>query len=202
MGLRYLVVAGNGETTRVNVEALLEDHFRGIGKDVMLVLPFTDRPSQGQVWAHQVANELGVQTTVVAPENSMSFGISSSSMHPSENPLASVVTLVQGELSEAFLLWSEDDPFSKAAREAFKTAGIGCYDLCMGLFELSGAEAPIAPVKPSEPLVAELPLEPEPEVEVSHAGMPVIVSEDLAKAIGKAVAKAVTEVLEKYGISG
>jgi hypothetical protein len=70
----------------------------------------------------------------------------------------------------------------------------------MGLVEISHLERA---VEPQEVVTAEIPeFETEPDITKNLTALPVIVSEDLAKAIGKAVANAVTEVLEKYGISG
>jgi hypothetical protein len=137
MGSKFVVVAGNGETTRVNVEALLEDYFRGKGKDVVLVLPFNDRPSQGQVWAHQVASELGIPTTVICPENSVVMSLGSSSVHNSPNPIQETTELVAGGDSVAFLLWNDSDSFTTSAATVFKEALVPCYDLCIGLFEIS-----------------------------------------------------------------
>jgi hypothetical protein len=196
MGLKHLVVAGNGETTRVNVEALLEDYFRGNGKDFILLLPFKDRPSQGQVWAHQLASELDISTTVIAPEGAVLMSITSSSLVNDPDPIKATVDAVSGEWATAFMFWDEADVFTASLHSSLKDASVPSYDLCKGLLEISAGNLPETPQEaPKEPVeVVEAPQE-------THT-LPVIVSEDLSKAIGKAVAKAVTEVLEKYGISG
>lgn len=196
MGLKHLVIAGNGETTRVNVEALLEDYFRGNGKDFILLLPFKDRPSQGQVWAHQLASEMDISTTVIAPENAILMSISSSSLINDPDPIKATIEAVSGEWATAFMFWDEADVFTASLLSSLKEASVPSYDLCKGLLEISAGNLPETPQKaPEEP--AEVIDEPQ-EVKT----LPLIVSEDLSKAIGKAVAKAVTEVLEKYGISG
>jgi len=196
MGSKHLVVAGNGETTRVNVEALLEDYFRGNGKDFILLLPFKDRPSQGQVWAHQLASELDISTTVIAPEGAVLMSITSSSLVNDPDPIKATVDAVSGEWATAFMFWDEVDVFTASLHSSLKDASVPSYDLCKGLLEISAGNLPETPQEaPKEPVeVVEAPQEPNT--------LPVIVSEDLSKAIGKAVAKAVTEVLEKYGISG
>ena len=196
MGSKHLVVAGNGETTRVNVEALLEDYFRGNGKDFILLLPFKDRPSQGQVWAHQLASELDISTTVIAPEGAVLMSITSSSLVNDPDPIKATVDAVSGEWATAFMFWDEADVFTASLHSSLKGASVPSYDLCKGLLEISAGNLPETPQAASkEPVeVVEAPQETNT--------LPVIVSEDLSKAIGKAVAKAVTEVLEKYGISG
>jgi hypothetical protein len=196
MGSKHLVVAGNGETTRVNVEALLEDYFRGNGKDFILLLPFKDRPSQGQVWAHQLASELDISTTVIAPEGAVLMSITSSSLVNDPDPIKATVDAVSGEWATAFMFWDEADVFTASLHSSLKDASVPSYDLCKGLLEISAGNLPETPQEaPKEPVeVVKTPQETNT--------LPVIVSEDLSKAIGKAVAKAVTEVLEKYGISG
>lgn len=196
MGSKHLVVAGNGETTRVNVEALLEDYFRGNGKDFILLLPFKDRPSQGQVWAHQLASELDISTTVIAPEGAVLMSITSSSLVNDPDPIKATVYAVSGEWATAFMFWDEADVFTASLHSSLKDASVPSYDLCKGLLEISAGNLPETPQEASKEPIEVL------ETSQETNTLPVIVSEDISKAIGKAVAKAVTEVLEKYGISG
>jgi hypothetical protein len=183
MGSKFLVVTGNGETTRVNVEALLEDHYRGNGKDVVLLLPFQDRPSQGQVWAHQVSSELGIPTTAIAPENAVIMSLGSASLHNASNPISAVVEMVKGEDVQAFLLWDDEDGFGTAAFSAFQEASVPSYDLCMGLVELSHVERDI---EPQAVVTAEI-----PKVEIK-AEEPKATA-DLAELITKKVLEALKE---------
>jgi hypothetical protein len=150
----FLIVAGNKETTRVNVEALLEDYFRGNGKDFRLVLPFYDRPSQGQIWAHQLAYDLGIPSLVVAPEGALLIGLNTSDLHHSPDPIQATVELAETAEngSVAFLLWSEEDSNTVALQTALKTASVPCYDLCLGLVEVSGGNAITPSQKAPEPV--------------------------------------------------
>jgi hypothetical protein len=159
----FLIVAGNKETTRVNVEALLEDYFRGNGKDFRLVLPFYDRPSQGQIWAHQLAYDLGI---------------------PSLEPLQTTVELAETAEngSVAFLLWSEEDSNTVALQTALKTASVPCYDLCLGLVEVSGGNA----ITPS--------------LNAPEAPKVVIEEDDLASRIAVKVADIVLAQLKDAGV--
>lgn len=188
MGSKFVVVAGNGETTRVNVEALLEDYFRGKGKDVVLVLPFNDRPSQGQVWAHQVCGELDIPTTVICPENSVVMSLGSSSVHNSTDPIKATVEMTADEDAVALLLWNEADSFTASAAAAFKEALVPCYDLCIGLFEVSAGK-PVS--EPQEVVTDEIPnvetkvKDNEPKVKAKEV--------DLAELITKKVLEALKE---------
>ena len=38
----YVIVAGNGETSRANVEALVEDYVYGHGQDVTFILAYEE----------------------------------------------------------------------------------------------------------------------------------------------------------------
>lgn len=154
----FLVVAGNGETTRVNVEALLEDYLRGVDKQgLVLLLPFLDRPSQGQIWAHQLCADAGIPTTAISKEGAVIMSLGGSSLHTSEDPVSEIASIVAGEAAKAFLLWDEKDDLTAAFQGALKGAGVPCYDLCLGLMEISSGTAPDLPVKTdtavSEPVV-------------------------------------------------
>jgi len=186
MGTKFLVIAGNGETTRVNVEALLEDYYRGSGKtDLVLLLPFQDRPSQGQVWAHQVSSDLGIPTTAIAPENAVIMSLGSASLHSAANPISVVSEMVSGEDAKGFLLWDEEDWFGKTVFSALQEASVPSYDLCMGLVEISHLERA---VEPQEVVTAEI-----PEFETKVKAKEPEVKVDLAELITKKVMEALKE---------
>ena len=155
MGSKFIVVVGDGETTRSNIEALVTDFFYDRSRDYVLLLPFTDRPSQGQVWTHQVFQELGMPTTALAPEGAIVMNLSSSSLNTVPNPIGAVVEAVMGEEAHIFALVDEDHPIDL---EGFKTAQAPCYNLCRGLMALNDvepiqhpAEANIQPVQQTFP---------------------------------------------------
>lgn len=149
----FLIVAGNGDTTRVNVEALIEDYLRGVNKqDLVLLLPFLDRPSQGQIWAHQLCADVGIPTTAISKEGSVIMSLGGSSLHTAEDPISEIASIVAGEPAEAFLLWDEKDDLTVAFQGAIKGAGVPCYDLCLGLLEISPGTAPEMPTGASTPV--------------------------------------------------
>lgn len=196
---KYLVIAGNGETTRVNVEALLEDHFRGNGKeDLILLLPFFDRPSQGQVWAHQVSVELGVPTVAVAPENGIIMSLGGASIHNSPDPISEIVSMVRGEHVNAFLLWAEPDEATVAIQQALQGASVPCYDLCRGLV---GISAGTLPEIPSEGVVEDL-KEVVKALKVSTQDAPFVEVESLIDQIAVRTSKLILTALREEGLLG
>lgn len=190
MGSKNLIIAGNGETTRVNVEALLEDYFRGNGKEFILFLPFKDRPSQGQVWAHQLASEMDIPTTVVAPEGAILMSISSSSLVTSPDPIKAVVETTSGEWTNAFLLWDEQDIFTATLLSTLKEASVPSYDLCKGLLEVSAGSTPV-----EAPEALETVIEPEEEPQAKELNLEEL---DIEEFLTKAVSKAIREALAEF----
>lgn len=144
MGSKFIVVAGNGETTRSNIEALVTDFFYDKPKDYILLLPFIERPSQGQVWTHQIFQELGMSTTALAPESGLVVNIGSISLNTVADPMAACLEAVRGEEAYVFALVDEDHPIDL---EGFTASQVPCYNLCMGLIGINAVEAVQRPVE-------------------------------------------------------
>jgi hypothetical protein len=113
----------------------------------------------------------------------MSLG--SSSVHNANDPVQATVELVEGEDAVALLLWNPSDPASMVAQAAFKEAGVPCYDLCIGLFEVSAGN-PV--IERQEVVTNEIP-ESETKVKVKEPEVKV----DLAELITKKVLEALKE---------
>jgi hypothetical protein len=152
MGSKFIVVVGDGETTRSNIEALVTDFFYDRPRDYVLLLPFIDRPSQGQVWAHQLFQELGMTTTALAPEGAIVMNLSSSSLNTVPNPVGAAVEAVAGEEAHIFALVDEDHPMDL---EGFRTAQAPCYNLCRGLMALNDVAPVQRPVEATITAVAQ-----------------------------------------------
>ena len=144
MGSKFIVVIGDGETTRNNVEALVADFFYDRDKDYVLLLPYIDRPSQGQVWSHQIFQEMGMSTTALAPESAMSVNLGGATVNAVTDPTAAAIEAVRGEEAHIFVLVDEDHPIDL---EALQTAQVPCYNLCMGLIAIGSVKAPQKPVE-------------------------------------------------------
>ena len=147
MSYKYSVlVAGSGETSRANVEALMEDHYHANGDNGLVVIAFDKRPSSGQIWAAQVASSKNLDVLVVSPPDCSFDGVPKSSYVESESPYKTAMSHLSGD-SEAFILWSDDDPSSMEALAECKQAGVPAGDLCNGLVEI----IPASDLKVEEP---------------------------------------------------
>lgn len=141
----YVIVAGNGVTSRANLEALMEDHFYANGEHGVVVLYYKDKPSQGQVFAAQFAKDKNKDVLVYTKSNNFD-GIQPSTFI--EGDLLTVNNDFKDEKSVAFLLWDDEDQDSVNALADLQ--GIKCFDLTDGLNLMSSAdvkrvETPITP---------------------------------------------------------
>ena len=127
----YVIVAGNGVTSRANLEALMEDHFYANGEHGVVVLPYKDKPSQGQLFAAQLAKDKNKH--IIVYTNSGKFeGIPTSTMV--EGDVAKAKADFIKEKVVAFLLWDDED--ADSVNILADLEGIDCFDLTDGLNKL------------------------------------------------------------------
>lgn len=154
----YLLVAGNGKTSRNNVEALLNDYvvlLRQRKNEPIIVLVYDDKPSEGQVWASQYAKDEGLSCVVYTRKNASTMAVQSATLYESETPYKEASKLVKGEsMAYGFLLWDDEDQSCFDALSTFSSKGIGCYDLTNGLYDIAPA-AGLKPVTTPQPPVQE-----------------------------------------------
>ncbi len=131
----YVIVAGNGVTTRANLEALMEDHFYANGEHGIVVLPYKDKPSQGQVFAAQLAKDKNKDIIVYTKSGNFN-GIPTSTMV--DGYTADVAKDFINEKTVAFLLWDDED--SESANILADLKGIQCFDLTDGLNKIGPSE--------------------------------------------------------------
>lgn len=136
----YVLVAGNGSTSRQNVEALMEDHYYANGDNGVLIIPVDKTPTQSQVFVAQFAKEKNKEIVFVATENTNLTNIPVSSVVIDDSPLNKAVEIVIGEKVSAFILWSDDDQTSLETLAACKKANIPCFDLTNGLTVINAAD--------------------------------------------------------------
>jgi hypothetical protein len=147
----YVVVAGNGTTSRANLEALLEDHFYAKGAEGTVHIVNEGKLSQGKVFAGQFAKDKN--KTVITPNLADSFN------------------LADAKNTACFILWSDEDRECQDALAMAAGLGIPCYDLTEGLLPITpstGVKASVEPVIPEAeevtPKIVETPyVEPEDE---------------------------------------
>jgi hypothetical protein len=154
----YILVAGNGNTTRANVEALIDDHFIAKGEGGTLVLPFESSPSSAQKWAAQFAKDNNKEIILYAPKETTPFDCPRSSSVVSTNPLEDSIELMAGKDSVGFLLWDDEDVQCSEALRLCKDVGIRCFDLTTGLYEItpsSNIEVSSKPLMPKQEMLME-----------------------------------------------
>lgn len=136
-----ILISGNGVTSRPNLEALLEDQFYANGKDGTLVLPVSVRPTQGQIFAFQLARDKNIDTIVFAKPTATFEGLPSVSVTETETPLSDAVKHIEGTKAFAFLLYSADADSAEAVALC-NQLGVPAFDLTEGLVPLTKVEEP------------------------------------------------------------
>ena len=160
----YVLVAGTGDTSRANIEALMEDYYYSKGDEGTLVVAYEKSPTKAQVFAAQYAKESNKDITVFCNEDASTLGIPGASQFPSADPIKFALDNLQGQDAVAYLIWNEDDTQLLAS---CISAGVPAFNLSDGLVPLNEvpirevvAETPSAPVKIAPP--EQLPLESDP----------------------------------------
>jgi len=153
----YLLVAGNGKTSRNNVEALLNDYvvlLRQRKNEPIIVLVYDNKPSEGQIWASHYAKDQGISCVVYTRKDASTMAVQTATLYESETPYKEASKLVKGEsLAYGFLLWDDEDQSCFDAL-TFSSKGISCYDLTNGLYDIAPA-AGLKPVTTPQPPVQE-----------------------------------------------
>ncbi|NBW10250.1 MAG: hypothetical protein EBR82_19700 [Caulobacteraceae bacterium] len=130
-----IAVIGNAKTTRANVEALISDVVDSVD-EANIALVFDQEQSDGQIWAHQWANEKQIPVLV--------YG---------NNDYASLLTETPREDLKFFVLWDDEDPACQLAASVAQEASILAYDLTDGLIIIPIGSEPI--LRPDRPKIPE-----------------------------------------------
>ena len=206
MDTYYVLVAGSGTSSRANIEALIEDHIYANGQNVIFVLPFKDRMSQGQTFLAQFAKDKGKDIIVFAPHDADLSTAPNSSYVGSDNPIADALDYLKEDKVDVFLLWNDEDTDMFTAFNACYEFGFKAYDLTDGLnlIQISAPAENVDPVIPeAEKTIPEPPAfeeEDELEDEEEEAEEEELDEDILTLAYGlvEALTEAVTKkVLEK-----
>ena len=164
-----IFIVGNGASTSLNIQAVLEDYFASSKrqkKTLSLVIPFNTKPSPGQVIAHQYGNKNQVDSIVVTDRESDVGQFASASVSYIDGP----ATQLAGEMmtktpSKVFMLYDDEDPLCNIWLQIAQANGVAAFDLCQGLF-------PIDPVAVITPVPS--PAIPEAEKMAPEASQPVL----------------------------
>ena len=150
--MRYVLVAGEGETSRENVEAILEDYFYAHkGEDLVMVVPFNKVPSRGQIYAMQMAKENKAEVLVYAPESARLENVEKSSLEITDTPIKDSVGFITNNEAVAYVLWSDDGQEALEALQACREHSVQTYDLTAGGIPLTNVIPTTKPVLPPQP---------------------------------------------------
>jgi hypothetical protein len=140
MDKNYVIVAGNGVTSRANLEALIEDHFYAHGKngdEVIVVVPYKEKASQGQIFATQLAKDKNKEL-IVYSESGKFDGMPAASVI--DGSIEDAAKAFSKENAVAFILWSDEDAETLDILNAMSAEGIPCFDLTEGLMKLQPSD--------------------------------------------------------------
>jgi hypothetical protein len=184
MDKTYVLITGSGNTSRANVEALIEDYFYAKGKECYLVLAFEKMPSQGQVFAAQYAKDKGKDILIFCKEGANPGAIPTASVSFSEHPITDAI-----DLSETvMLLWDDTDPACLVAVTYCDASGKKAYNLCEGLTLINKPELPVK--------VEEAPIEISVVAPVTD-GLSEALKAEITESVMLAVKSALKNALEK-----
>jgi hypothetical protein len=167
----FLLIAGNGKSSRLNIEALLNDYIVLLKQQSItpVVVPIVQtRASEEQLYAAQFAKDKGIDCVTYTTDEASMNAFPSSSFIQVNEPLKEACKLVKGDAKAyGFLLWDDEDQLSADALATFSSKGIGCYDLTNGLTDITpvkGLKAVKKPVQmPKEETVGVIPLDQTPK---------------------------------------
>jgi len=133
----FVLVTGNGESSRANIEALMEDHYYAKGAGGTLVLAYEKAPTKSQTLVAQYAKVCDKDVMVFCHEDAQTAGIPGASQSTSAEPIKNAVSFVEGKDSTAFLLWDEQDDQCFSALKYCLAQEVQAFNLCDGLVPLN-----------------------------------------------------------------
>jgi hypothetical protein len=137
----YVLVAGTGETSRANIEALMEDYYYANGDDGVLVLSYKDAPSKSQIYAAQYAVDCKKDIMVFCREDAKTSGIPRASITFADFPIVAATDYIKDQDGIAQILWNEEDTNEDIEIvQQCTDKKIRAYNLCDGLVPLSVIE--------------------------------------------------------------
>jgi hypothetical protein len=187
----YVLVTGNGTTSRANLEAILEDYFFKKNTEVVLVLSYSAIPSQGQIFAAQFAKDKSKDILVFAPNDSSLKDIPGSSFTVSSHPINEATVFIKGS-GKAFILWNPSDSDCTQTLQQCNAMGIPAHDLTTGLVSLSSKDA----VK-AEPVVETVIEEKPASTQIRGEALTEAQKAELTKLLTEAFGEAVRDALKK-----
>jgi hypothetical protein len=129
-----ILIIGSGNTTRANVEALMDDYFYA-NPELKVYIAVQGEASQGQIWAAQYASDKGKEAQSLFTSGSRMTGMPTTvPRKESDSPIREVCET--GEDITAFIIWNDEDESCLDALEILPKYGIPALDLTNGLLEI------------------------------------------------------------------
>ena len=135
-----ILIAGNGVTSRANLEALLEDHAYTFGAHWELVLPYKTRLSQGQMFALQFAKDKKRKITLWSTSSGNWVGEHDLLVNISEDYIVDSLYHADKTQVSALILWDDEDTESVNIIVELAKLGVRCLDLTDGLNPIHAPE--------------------------------------------------------------
>lgn len=132
----YILIAGTGETSRANVEALLEDTMYTHKNNVAFVLVYNKNATQGHKFVAQLAKDKSNDIILFANEDANFEGIPGATFNDSDEPVKDALKFLKGKKAEAYLLWNDEDERMIATVNDCHKAKVKAFDLTDGLVPL------------------------------------------------------------------
>lgn len=184
MDKSYIVILGNGVTSRANLEALIEDFFYAKDKETYLVIAFDKVPSQGQVFAAQYARDKTKDILIFCSEGANLLPFPASSVSYSSTPILDAISQPN---STIMALWNDSDPDCVIAFDQCRATNEKLYNLCEGLSLINSVE-----VSEEAPKPVEIPVEPTEPQSLSEA-----LKAEITQSVMAAVEAALQNALKK-----
>jgi len=197
--MRYILIAGNGVTSRANVEALIDDYYY-LKDGVTTVLAVFENTSEGQVWVSQYAADKDRPVEVLATKDARIANLDSSFTKTIvDSPIREACKKYGSDL-DILLLWNDEDSVCRDVLAIASEFGVTAKDLTNGLLDIipvDGLKETDVPIIPEQEELSEAEkVEAEEAVEDEEFEDDDIYEDPLYAAI-QAVAKIFAEELAK-----
>lgn len=153
--MKHILIAGNGVTSRANVEALIDDYYY-LKDGVTTVLAVFEAPSDGQVWVSQYAAEKEKPIEILAVDGARTSNLDATFTKTTvASPIREACERYGGSL-DILLLWNDEDSICRDALAIASEHGIIAKDLTNGLLDITPVDGLKESVPPSIPKQEEL----------------------------------------------
>ena len=163
--MKKIIIVGSGETTRANVEALLDDYVYA-NEELSICIVVNDKPHDGQIWSAQYILDNDKDVSIYYSKGTNIGPLANFEVENvvTDSPLDEILP---GSDVEAFFLWNDEDINCLNYLSQLSSKGISCKDLTKGLYEISAS--------------ADIQESPEPEIPKQEQLTQVEVSESTAE---------------------